>query len=268
MSVTALGRVLRVACAAALALVFTGGFSALFADTVDGFSAGRFVATNGFTLSYRLYAPPLEAGRRYPLLLHFHGAGSWGDDNTAQLGQARRLVRRDCPAFILAPKTVKPMKWVDLDWRKTAHRQPAQPSPALAAVHTLVLRLLAEHPEIDASRVYANGQSMGGYGTWDMITRYPELFAAAVPVCGGGDVSQMPRLRRMPIWVFHGARDTTVPVANSRELVEALRRAGNESVRYTEYPDVAHAAWEPAYRDEALFRWLFAQRKNASETAR
>ncbi len=231
------------------------------AETLDGFVAGSYTAKNGYALQYRLYSPEIEDGKTYPLIVHLHGAGSWGDNNEAQLGQAKRLVRSDYPAFILAPKTVRPMKWVDLDWKQTGHHQPEQVGLSLEATHELLLKLLNETREIDSSRVYANGQSMGGYGTWDLITRYPEMFAAAVPVCGGGDVEKMPRLQTMPLWVFHGAKDTVVPVQNSRELVAALEAVGNKHVTYTEYPDRGHDAWVPAYNNDQLFSWLFDQRK-------
>lgn len=231
------------------------------ADIVDGFEAGSFRAAGGFALPYRLYRPSCKPGLSYPLILHLHGAGSWEDDNTAQLTQARRFVRPDYPAFILAPKTIRPMKWVDLDWSATGHVQPVVPTPSLQAAHELLMMLLRHEPAADSARVYATGQSMGGYGVWDMITRYRETFTAAVPVCGGGDVAAMARLSDLPIWAFHGAKDTAVPVQNSRALVAALRRAGSTVVRYTEYPELGHAAWEPAYDNPALFEWLFAQGK-------
>ena len=231
-------------------------------DTVEGFVRGSFTSSNGFVLPYRLYSPAVEKGKQYPLILHFHGAGSWENDNTIQIGQALRLRKDTYPAFILVPKTIRPMKWVDMDWTQTKHLQPEQPSPSMEAVHELLLSMPAEKSEIDASRIYANGQSMGGYGTWDVITRYPEMFAAAVPVCGGGDVRKMSCIKNLPIWVFHGAKDPVVPVQNSRVLVSVLKKAGNTSIHYTEYPDVGHEAWESAYQSDELFRWLFSQKKH------
>jgi predicted peptidase len=113
---------------------------------------------------------------------------------------------------------------------------------------------------VDARRVYVVGQSLGGYGTWDLIARYPDLFAAAIPLCGGGDTKRILSARNVPVWAFHGAKDATVPVARSREMVTALRTI-NSSVRYTEYPNVGHDVWSRAFAEHDLPEWLFAQRR-------
>src|SRR5207244_7702516 len=113
---------------------------------------------------------------------------------------------------------------------------------------------------IDPKRLYITGLSMGGYGTWDLISRHPELFAAAAPICGGGDEDQAEKIAKLPIWIFHGAKDQAVPVERSRNMVTALKKAGGEP-KYTEYPDVGHDSWVRAYKDPELFAWLFAQKK-------
>src|SRR5262249_52824913 len=112
----------------------------------------------------------------------------------------------------------------------------------------------------DQKRIYVTGLSMGGYGTWDVIGRRPDLFAAAVPVCGGGDETQAATIARVPIWAFHGARDGVVKPARSWNMVAALKKAGGHP-GYTEYPDVGHDSWVPTYRDPVLFQWLFAQKR-------
>ena len=225
------------------------------------FAAVEYAASNGYKLRYRLYTPPLELGKHYPLILQLHGAGSWQDDNEAQLEQASRLIKPDFPAFIFAPKTVSPMKWVELDRGKSNHRQPETPQPSFFATHELLKKIILENSEIDSRRIYANGQSMGGYGAWDLITRWPEDFAAALLVCGGGDASKMGRLLRLSLWIIHGTLDSVVPPENSRSLVDALLHAGHLNFHYTEYPDVAHDAWVRAYDDMKVFQWLFAQKQ-------
>ena len=238
------------------------------ADTLDGFIAGQVTAANGRVLPYRLFMPSVPAAAKLPLIVHFHGAGSWGDNNTAQLGQARRFAanawQNKYPCFVLAPQTPAGEKWVDLDWRQTDHVMPAEPTWQMAAVLALTEKLIRELP-IDPARIYVNGQSMGGYATWDAISRRPDLFAAAVPVCGGGDPQQADTIKTVPIWAFHGARDTTVPPENSRRLAAALQQAG-ATIKYTEYPDVAHDAWNFAYDEPGLRDWLFAQRKPTPST--
>ena len=95
---------------------------------------------------------------------------------------------------------------------------------------------------LDPDRVYLTGQSLGGHGTWDIISKRPDLFAAAVPLCGNGNPSRVAAARRLPIWAFHGAQNPLVPVTGSRDLVAALRAVGSP-VKYTEYPDVGHDVW-------------------------
>ena len=113
---------------------------------------------------------------------------------------------------------------------------------------------------IDPQRIYLTGLSMGGYGTWDLLARKPDLFAAGVPVCGGGDESTAGKIAKIPIRVFHGDKDNSVPVARSRTMVEALKKAGGHP-KYTEYAGVGHNPWDKAYADPKLMNWLFKQKK-------
>ena len=101
---------------------------------------------------------------------------------------------------------------------------------------------------------------MGGYGTWDLISRRPELFAAAIPVCGGGDPAQAEKLAKLSIWAFHGDADPLVPVERPRDMIAAIKKAGGEP-KYTEYKGVGHDAWTPTYRDNKVLDWLFEQKK-------
>jgi predicted peptidase len=121
---------------------------------------------------------------------------------------------------------------------------------------------IASNP-VDPDRVYVTGPSMGGFGTWDAIQRRPERFAAAVPVCGGGDATLAKQIARVPVWAFHGARDPVVNPKRSRDMIAALKAAGAKP-RYTEYENVAHSAWIPAYADDEMFKWLFSQRRSGS----
>ena len=101
---------------------------------------------------------------------------------------------------------------------------------------------------------------MGGYGTWDIIQRFPNKFAAAIPVCGGGDLAGAPVFKDIPIWVFHGDKDGAVPVSRSRDMITALK-ACNSKVKYTEYPDVGHNSWTQTYSNPNVLKWLFNQRR-------
>ena len=124
-----------------------------------------------------------------------------------------------------------------------------------------LLEALGREFPLDAKRFYVTGQSMGGFGAWRLITRHPEVFAAAVPVCGGGDPGDAPRARSVAVWAFHGTADSMVPVSSSREMVAALVRAGG-TPRYWEYEGGTHARTaERAYCEPDLLEWLFAQRR-------
>ena len=128
----------------------------------------------------------------------------------------------------------------------------------------LIMALLASLERefhIDTNRIYVTGQSMGGWGTWSIITDHPETFAAAVPICGGGEPGRAGRAKNIPIWAFHGTADQVVPVGYTRQMIAALNRAGSKPL-YWEYKDADHAGTaERAYCEPELVEWLFAQRK-------
>ena len=219
----------------------------------------------GKVLPYRLLKPDhYNPEKKYPLVVFLHGAGERGSDNEKQLVHgvpefASEPNRHKYPCFLIAPQCPDDMKWSDVDWGASTHRQPKEPSEPGRLVLELIGALQKQY-SIDAQRIYLTGLSMGGYGTWDLIVRRPDLFAAAVPICGGGDETEAPRIAKMPIWVFHGAADGVVNPARSRHMVEALWQAGGKP-GYTEYPDRGHDSWVPAYRDPEMMKWLFAQRR-------
>ena len=101
---------------------------------------------------------------------------------------------------------------------------------------------------------------MGGIGTWNFIAARPDIFAAAIPLCGGGDVSRASVIAKIPIWAFHGSNDKSVPVTESRMMIAAVQQAGGNP-RYTEYPGVGHEVWLKAFQEKGLVEWLFAQHK-------
>jgi predicted peptidase len=224
-----------------------------------------FTGAGGGTLPYRLLAPEsVEEGKTYPLVVFLHGAGERGTNNEAQLIHGivefcRPENRKRYPCFLVAPQCPKEKKWADVDWHAEKHTMTKEPSEQGRLVLELIAALQKDYP-IDAKRIYLTGLSMGGYGTWDLLCRRPDLFAAAVPICGGGDEKQAEKIAKIPIWVFHGALDTAVKVQRSRNMVAALEKAGGHPL-YTEYPDEGHASWVPAYRAPAMMQWLFAQKR-------
>ena len=129
----------------------------------------------------------------------------------------------------------------------------------------LLLQDVIANLPVDINRIYVTGISMGGYATWDIIQRKPNLFAAAIPICGGADATRAPSLKNLPIWAFHGDKDTAVPVSRSRDMVKALRDCGSQ-VQYREYPGAGHDVWTRTYADSSVLAWLFAQRRAAAPT--
>ena len=225
-----------------------------------------FVYTNaaGLTFPYRMSAPQFpEAGRRYPLILFLHGSGECGTDNLRQITVGlptlmAALLKQPEPVIVVAPQCQGGDWWVSQLAFDARYAAPRAPAASLAVALTLCRNLVAEGLA-DSNRLYITGLSLGGFGTWDAIQREPELFAAAVPIAGGGDVRRVQPIRKLPVWVFHGRKDKNVPVDCSRRMVEALKQAGNRAVRYTEYEDGAHAVWNRAYADPELAGWLLKQ---------
>ncbi len=246
--------------------VFTLASVALRAQTVtDEYEARTFAGPEGQSLNYRLLKPKnYDAAKKYPLVLFLHGAGERGADNVAQLKHGAPLfakpdVREKFPCFVVAPQCPPEQKWADIDWSSDTPTQPAKVSPSMGL--TLgALDVLQKEFSIDADRLYVTGLSMGGYGTWDLITRFPEKWAAAVPICGGGDKAKAALAKGVPIWAFHGANDPTVKLVRTVEMIDAIRAAGANPL-YSEYPYVQHDSWSNAYGESQLLPWLFAQRR-------
>jgi len=227
--------------------------------------AKTWTSADGKILPYRLHLPAkVEPGRTYPLVLHLHGAGSRGTDNKSQLnvGGAAFLswmTRHGEECVFVAPQCPAGMRWVDVDWGTESHRMHEEPTVWLRQVMEIVEDAMARYP-VDRSRVYVMGVSMGGYGTWEVLQRHPEWFAAALPCCGGGDVTLAPRMKDVAVWAFHGDKDKSVPVVRSRSMVSALKAAGG-TVDYREYPGVGHNVWDPTFSDDKVFDWLWRQRR-------
>ncbi len=219
---------------------------------------------DGNKLPYRFMKPAkVEEGKTYPLVIFLHGAGERGTDNKAQLRHGIqdiiKLGAEKHPFFMLVPQCPNGKKWVEVDWGAASHTMPEQLSVPFTLLFELLGKIEKENP-IDQKRIYIMGISMGGFGTWDAISRFPDKFAAAVPVCGGADTAQAPKLVKIPIWVFHGGNDNTVKTQRSRDMVEALKKAGGDP-KYTEYPGVGHNSWTQTFSNPEVIEWIFSQSK-------
>lgn len=226
----------------------------------------EFTGSNGKVLKYRLVEKTPANGSKVPLIFFFHGAGQRGDDNTAQLNNLPDIVTwldaNESGFKLVAGQVPSGKLWVDVKWDSLAHTMSPEPSESMGLALELLDAFL-EDSAVDTNRVYATGLSMGGYGTWDIISRRPEVFAAAVPICGGADVAQATKLTSMPIWAFHGSKDGSVPVFRSRSMMSALWNAGADA-HYWEYPDAPHDVWSRTYRNNDVLKWFLSQEKTAA----
>lgn len=236
----------------------------------EDFGSYEFVGTSKLRMPYRLLAPlDLSSDVKYPLVVLFHGSGERGNDNEKQLVNgverfARPESRSRYPCFVLAPQCPTHLGGQPIMWtgsREEMHRLKLAPEPAapLQTALELLFMIQEKHP-VDLDRVYITGISMGGFAAWEGLIRHTQNFAAAVPVCGGGDVSFADRIKDIPIWAFHGAEDPVVPVIYSRSMIEVLKQAGGNP-RYTEYPRVGHNSWDRAYAEPELLAWLFSHKR-------
>lgn len=245
----------------------------------QNFLVQTFTDSRGHVLPYRMlvtHGRPahIEARvhdvshERMPLVLLLHGVRERGNDNSAQLSNGvAELLGSDTaaarfPCFYLVPQCPTKHRWVEVEWDAERRVLSHEPSLPLSATVELLDVLLRRHC-IDPQRLYLIGLSMGGFGVWDLLSRWPERFAAAAPICGGGDENAVVAGRAVPVWTFHGAQDPTVPVERSRKVVAALRQAGGLP-RYTEYPNVGHDAWTHAFTEPDLLPWLFSHRRSTT----
>ena len=194
-------------------------------------------------LKYLLYLPEgydPDRERRWPLMVFLHGAGERGDDlELVKIHGPPKLIDagKKLPFIVVSPQLELGEWW----------------SPDLVA---WLLKEMVRTLRVDPDRVYLTGLSMGGYGTWETAAKYPELFAAIAPICGRGDPSTAWKLRHIPTWLFHGAKDPVVPVKHSNDMNKALKQYGN--VRYTIYPNAEHDSWTETYSNEELYRWFLS----------
>jgi predicted peptidase len=206
-----------------------------------------FNTGTGSNVEYYLHIPDgyKESEKSWPLILFLHGAGSVGEDLAK--------IKRNGLARTLASRADHPVKDFIV----------VSPQSQRRGWSTRILNGLLNHViktyQVDTQRVYLTGLSMGGYGSWSMAAAYPERFAAVVPICGGGNPATAEKIKGIPIWVFHGEKDTVVPFSQSERMVKALEEVGGK-VKFTRYPEAGHDAWSETYRNPRLYEWLLQQK--------
>jgi predicted peptidase len=210
---------------------------------------------------------PRETPYAIPAILFLHGAGERGGDNHVQLtvGLPQFIQSLDSLGItqyvIVVPQCPLERKWVETDWTLPSHSMGPQPSPVLANALHIFDSVIASNPAIDTNCLYATGLSMGGFGVWELIQRQPAKFAAALPVCGGGDTAQAAQLIHTPVWAIHGKKDKLVKPSRTSDMITAIRKHGGNP-KMTLYETIGHLCWNTAYRDLDVIRWLFSQHRH------
>jgi predicted peptidase len=193
-----------------------------------------------------------DDSQRWPLILFLHGIGEGGTDvwRTATYGPIQYIKKHhDFPFIVVSPQCPAGHKWSD------------------EANLSVLDDVIAKYP-VDTNRIYLTGLSQGGFGVWSLATTYPQRFAAVAPISGGGDVmgfivvkwnhDRIAPLQHLPVWAFHGAKDTVVPLAEDIRMVEALKKAGDKDVKLTIYPNGQHNVWDETYANPELYQWFLS----------
>jgi predicted peptidase len=206
--------------------------------------------TTRVRLNYLLYLPEGygKDDKAWPLVLFLHGAGESGTDlkQVKKHGPPKLVEKKDLPFIIVSPQS--PGRGWNAEY-----------------LNALLDDVVAHH-KVDRDRVYLTGLSMGGFGTWALAAAHPEKFAAIVPICGGGNPADAKKLKDLPIWVFHGAKDTTVRPSASESMVKALQEAGAKEVKFTLYPEAGHDAWTETYNNPEVWEWLLKHKRNGGKS--
>ena len=218
-------------------------------DPKVGFMDRVHKDADGKEAKYVLFVPhDYKGDKEYPIILFLHGSGETGTDGEKQakvgLGPAIKKEEKTFPFIAVFPQSQKRTWGADSEDGKRA------------------LDILAEvqkEYKTDTKRVYLTGLSMGGFGTWSLAEKYPQKWAAIVPICGGGDPKQAEMIKDIPCWCFHGEADSTVKIDSSIKMIDALKAAGGMP-KFTTYPDVGHNSWDKAYATKELYEWLLMQK--------
>ncbi len=224
------------------------------------------------TLRYRIMYPKnFQEDGNYPVILFLHGAGERGSDNQRQLTHGAKLfatdyLQEEYPAIVIFPQCPEESYWASVDVDRSSYpinlefRYNEGPTKPLEMVMDL-LETTIEHEYTNDRQVYLMGLSMGGMGTFELLNRKPDTFAAAIPICGGGDPDTVSMYaKNTPLWVFHGAQDNVVNPLQSMEMVSALLKTGAHP-KFTMYDFANHNSWDPAFAEPDLLPWLFSKKK-------
>jgi predicted peptidase len=247
---------IRVAWALILALALGTSSLVMAQDKPKtGFVDKTFKNDDGTTSPYVVFVPRgYDGTKEYPVILFLHGAGETKNPKAKKegkmpvevgIGPAIKKREKDFPFIVVIPRAE------GFGWTAAS----ANGKRALAMLDEVM-----KEYKVDPKRQYLTGLSMGGMGTWSIAIAHPDRFAAIVPICGRGDTSAAGKIKDLPCWCFHGDADTAVKVEGSRDMIDAIKKAGGKP-KYTEYPGVGHNSWDKAYATDELYTWLLEHKK-------
>ena len=201
---------------------------------------------SGKKLGYLLYVPAgykNDGDKKWPVILFLHGSGERGNGTTdleknKKHGPPKLIENQTKDFIVISPQCPKEDRWES------------------KSLKGLLDEVTGKLKNADVNRVYLTGLSMGGFGSWMLAAEYPDVFAAVVPICGGGNPANAAKLKNLPIWVFHGDKDPAVKIEMSQAMIDALKAAGAKDVEFTIYPGVGHDSWTQSYANPKLYEWM------------
>ena len=243
--------------------------SNLNSQDLELFEKDVFVFEND-TLNYRILKPlDYDSSKKYPLHLVLHGSGERGNDNVSQLIHGGNLFlkkenREEYKSWVIFPQCSKNDRWPSISkdrWDKNFENKTIKPNKSLGLVLKLMDKFI-EKKQVDKQRIYVSGLSMGGMGTFEMLFRRPDMFAAATPICGNG-ITQLAKsyATKVPVWIFHGSDDKVVSPKHSLNMAKAIIEAGG-SPKMTLYENVRHGSWNNAFEEKDFLKWIHSKSKN------
>lgn len=254
----------------ALLLILFISFSSV-SKAQEAFSKELFIKDND-TLQYRMLLPEnFSKDKKYPVVLFLHGAGERGSDNQKQLTHGSKLFldkmnRGAFPSIVIFPQCPKEDYWANANVNRSSYPlnitfpENEAPTTALSLVMSLMDDMIKK-PYVQTDKVYVGGLSMGGMGTFEILYRKPDMFAAAFAICGGGNPDTVTSFaKKVPMWVFHGAKDDVVTPQHSVTMVNAILNAGG-TPNFTLYADDNHNSWDSTFAEPELLTWLFSNTK-------
>ncbi len=223
------------------------------------------------SINYRLFVPKNDNSKKLPIVLYLHGAAQRGSENRKQLDNTfykftSKSNQKKYPSFVLAPQYPMKTNWINHTDKSVPYGHYNQDdlteTDEIKLVVELVKEIVVNYP-IDESRIYITGFSMGATAVWDIITRYPNIFAAALPMSGETDTTKASLITHLPVWAFHGEEDKIVPHTVNKNMIESINRSGGKA-KFTKFKGIGHGCAHETLNNQSTLVWLYNQQKSIS----